>query len=168
MIKPILKIRTTLAGVIVIFALAILPDIFAVSPAPDGGYPNANTAEGDNALNSVTSGGANTAVGANTLFSLTTGESNTAVGSYALYSITTAGHNTAVGKLALTGNTSGEGNTANGSDALSENHTGNYNTATVGKRLDSTQAAAPTRPRVYQPLWETRPETKTWLMVQML
>jgi len=35
----------------------------AVSPAPDGGYPGGNTAEGQNALFSLTSGTYNTAVG---------------------------------------------------------------------------------------------------------
>jgi S-formylglutathione hydrolase FrmB len=34
----------------------------AVVPAPDGGYPGANTAEGKNALLSLTTGGFNTAV----------------------------------------------------------------------------------------------------------
>ena len=35
----------------------------AVSPAPDGGYPGGNTAEGQNALLSLTSGTYNTALG---------------------------------------------------------------------------------------------------------
>lgn len=32
----------------------LLPQVQAVSPPPDGGYPNQNTAEGQNALLSVT------------------------------------------------------------------------------------------------------------------
>ena len=45
----------------------------AVSPPPDGGYPNYNTAEGDNALFSLTTGGNNTALGSNALLNDTSG-----------------------------------------------------------------------------------------------
>src|SRR5438132_6230507 len=48
---------------IVIIALALSSKAQAVSPAPDGGYPGGNTAEGQNALFSLTSGTYNTAVG---------------------------------------------------------------------------------------------------------
>jgi len=47
-----------------------------VSPQPDGGYPNQNTAEGDNALLDLTSGASNMANGARALFNKTTGASN--------------------------------------------------------------------------------------------
>jgi hypothetical protein len=47
--------------------LAICPKMQAVSPAPDGGYPRGNTAEGQSALLSETAGFYNTAVG---IFSL--------------------------------------------------------------------------------------------------
>src|SRR5712692_9065666 len=53
--------------------LALSPAARAVDPAPDGGYPNANTAEGDNALFSLTRGFGNTAIGFDVLFSNTTG-----------------------------------------------------------------------------------------------
>src|SRR5205823_7997138 len=56
----------------------------AVSPPPDGGYPNYNTAEGDNALFSLTTGGNNTALGSNALRDDQSGSANTAVGSGAL------------------------------------------------------------------------------------
>ena len=52
----------------------------AVIPPPDGGYPNFTTAEGQNALFSLTSGAANTAVGWFSLKSVTTGSFNTGVG----------------------------------------------------------------------------------------
>ncbi len=46
----------------------------AVSPPPDGGYAGGNTAEGQNALLNLTTGGFNTAVGFLSLRSDTTGQ----------------------------------------------------------------------------------------------
>ena len=43
--------------------LALAQRAQAVTPAPDGAYPGFNTAEGDSALLSLTSGQYNTAVG---------------------------------------------------------------------------------------------------------
>src|SRR2546428_3790346 len=80
---------------------ALSPAAQAVTPAPDGGYPNQNTAEGDNALLSLTSGADNTAMGFNALESNTTGNVNTANGAGALNSNTTGGGNTANGFNAL-------------------------------------------------------------------
>src|SRR3982751_4735375 len=82
---------------------ALSPTGWAVSPPPDGGYANFNTAEGQNAL-----------------FSLTTGIWNTALGGYALWHDADGSYNTAVGTAALLFNvgdqTTGEGseNTALG------------------------------------------------------
>ncbi len=101
----------------------------AVSPPPDGGYPGANTAEGDNALFSLTTGGGNTAIGVDALFSNTTGGSNTATGSGALGVNTTGNDNTATGSGALGNNTTGNSNTASGSEALFGNTTGSSNVA---------------------------------------
>ena len=109
--------------------LALAPAARAISPAPDGGYPNFTTAEGDNALFSLTTGSANTAVGFFSLFSNTTGSFNTAVGAGAL-DLNTADNNTATGAAALLLNTTGTDNTANGVDALVFNDTGVDNTAT--------------------------------------
>src|SRR5437016_825579 len=72
---------------VVVLALALfaLPQMApAVTPAPDGGYPNANTAEGDQALQSLTSGVDNTAIGFQALQNNTTGSFNSANGSQAL------------------------------------------------------------------------------------
>ena len=52
----------------------------AVSPPPDGGYPGFTTAEGTNALQSLTTGSANTAVGWRSLFSNAAVSFNTAFG----------------------------------------------------------------------------------------
>src|SRR6266576_1511056 len=67
----------------------------AVSPPPDGGYPGSNTAEGQNALQSLTSGMHNTVTGFNALFFNTAGSFNTATGSQALKTNTTGANNTA-------------------------------------------------------------------------
>src|SRR5256886_14108173 len=80
------------------FALA--PPARAVTPAPDGGYPGFNTAEGDNALLSLTTGTSDTAIGFQTLQSNTTGTSNTANGAQALQNNTTGSANTANGEAA--------------------------------------------------------------------
>src|ERR1700692_544511 len=105
------------------FALASAPKAFGVSPAPDGGYPGANTAEGTDALFFLTSGSDNTANGAQALYNNTTGSDNTANGYRALYNNTTGNYNTANGSLALYNNTTGLSNTANGTEALSANTT---------------------------------------------
>src|SRR5437870_11109526 len=102
----------------------------AVLPAPDGGYPNGNTAERDDALFSLITGFGNTAIGNDALFGTTTGNFNTANGASALTSNTTGSFNTANGYAALQNNTTGDANTANGYIALSGNTTGLGNTAT--------------------------------------
>jgi uncharacterized coiled-coil protein SlyX len=107
---------------------ALLPKTQAVSPAPDGGYAGGNTAEGQNALLSLTTGGFNTAVGYVSLRSDTTNSFNTAVGAGALLA-NTANDNTATGAGALLSNTTGIQNTANGAFALFSNTTGGENTA---------------------------------------
>src|SRR4029453_5293564 len=83
----------TVAG---IACFALLPIARAVSPAPDGGYPNLTTAEGTNALQNLTTGSANTAVGWFSLFSNTDGSFNTGVGAGAL-ALNTGDSNTAPG-----------------------------------------------------------------------
>jgi Chaperone of endosialidase len=115
--------------VFVCFGLSPAPNAFGVIPPPDGGYPGNNTAEGTDALFSLTTGTENTALGFNALYSNTTGDSNTATGSQALISNTTGIRNTANGFAALQSNTSGERNTATGRAALANNTTGNHNTA---------------------------------------
>ncbi len=99
----------------------------AVIPPPDGGYPAGNTAEGQNALLSLSSGGYNTAVGFVSLRTNTTSSFNTAIGAGALFS-NIADENTATGAGALLSNTNGDRNTANGAFVLFNNTTGTSNT----------------------------------------
>jgi hypothetical protein len=138
--------RALIIAVAAFISLALLSYAQAVVPAPDGGYPGGNTAEGQSALLSLTSGISNTAVGWFSLKTLTSGKSctgvgaaallantadnNTATGARALFNNTTGGNNTATGASALITNTTGGSNTAVGSSALYHNTTGGLNTAT--------------------------------------
>jgi Chaperone of endosialidase len=123
-----LKIPTP-SFLIALACFGLSPAVQAVNPPPDGGYPGGNTAEGQNALLSLTSGYYNTAVGFSSLKSNTTGYLNTAVGVNALSSNTTGTSNTANGAAALYSNTTGQHNIANGVCALFSNTTGYSNIA---------------------------------------
>jgi hypothetical protein len=108
--------------------VVLLPKARAVSPLPDGGYPGGNTAEGQKAL-----------------FSLTTGIYNNAVGVYSLLILTTGNFNTADGAGALLSNTADE-NTATGAGALLTNSTGDLNTPMERLRCSPTRRAQTIRP----------------------
>jgi plastocyanin len=95
----------------------------------DGCYPNFTTAEGCDALSSLTTGAGNTALGWRSLFLNTTGSFNTGVGGGAL-ALNNGSSNTAVGVAALLLNTSGAQNTALGTNSLVFNDTGSNNTGT--------------------------------------
>jgi trimeric autotransporter adhesin len=132
--------KTSIPPVLITFALvcfALVQNTQAVSPPPDGAYPGNNTAEGQNALFSLTSGVDNTAVGFQALFRNTTGSDNTATGAKALQSNTTGIRNSAFGKYALFFNSDGVENTAVGFEALYRNGLGAANTATGGEALFS-------------------------------
>jgi hypothetical protein len=106
------------------------------APPPDGAYTGFNTAEGLNALLSLSTGQLNTAMGFNTLRLDTSGSSNTAVGAQALLH-NNGSSNTAVGVNALVNNTTGTLNTAVGQGALASNTTGDASTAIGFQTLDS-------------------------------
>ena len=57
--NPLIQLKKTAPLLLIILTLhcfALLPKAQAVVPPPDGGYPNFNTAEGQKALFSLTSG----------------------------------------------------------------------------------------------------------------
>src|SRR5207247_7186544 len=81
--SPLRRVFFLIPVGLALFAFA--PAARAVSPAPDGGYPGINTAEGTNALFSLTTGGQNTALGGFSLFIDNTDSNNTDVGADALF-----------------------------------------------------------------------------------
>src|SRR5450759_3373435 len=103
------------------YCFALCSALEAVTPAPDGGYANENTAEGTNALFKLTTGDHNTANGFEALYNNTTGSANTAIGHNVLQNNTTGIHNTGIGGGVLASNTIGAENTASGRHALQSN-----------------------------------------------
>jgi trimeric autotransporter adhesin len=140
-------ISTTILLVLGCFGL-VPRNAFGVVPAPGDWYPGGNTASGQDALFSRTSGVYNTAVGLNALYSDTSGSRNTANGVNALRFNATGRSNTAIGTNALYHNTMGIDNTAVGDSALFSNSggffTGNYNTAIGVGALFSNSGVGPT------------------------
>ncbi len=132
------------------------------TPTPEGCYPNFTTAEGCDALGSLTTGSGNTALGWLALFvdtignfntgvgggalALNTMDSNTAAGAAALLLNSRGTQNTAVGTNALvfngSGDVSGDSNTATGYSALMNNITGGSNTAIGWEALAANVDAA--------------------------
>jgi hypothetical protein len=135
--KIITNIIYPLFALLTFACFALLQNAQAVVPPPDGGYANRNTAEGKDALFSLTTGEDNTALGFQALYNGTTTGSNTAVGSGALFSNTDGSDNTAVGYQALYSNTSGGGDNAFGFGALSSNISGIRNLAVGSGALGS-------------------------------
>src|SRR6266542_846931 len=159
---------TTILSALVCFGLC--QQVQSATDTPDpGAKPLSNTADGTNALLSLTSGlynsafgfdsllsasntSFNTGVGAGTLIlnngDPTAGEGvqNTAVGAGALLSNTTGGSNTAVGAFALFSNVDGGGHTAVGIGALEHNNASGFlasNTAVgVSALVTSTSGGA--------------------------
>jgi len=138
--NPLIELKKTAPLLLITLTLscfALLPQALAVVPPPDGGYPGLNTAEGHNALLSLTTGSANTAVGWFSLSSDATSSFNTATGAGSLL-FNTASNNTAFGAAALLFNTAGPNNTAVGATALLNNANGSENTAIGAGALSNT------------------------------
>ena len=128
-----------------VFLLALALALFAlprITKAADGGLANGNTAEGDFALQNLTTGGRNTALGFDALYFNTTGKYNTATGANTLVSNTEGSENTATGEGALESNTSGINNTATGTEAMHSNNIGSDNTATGTDALHTNTTGA--------------------------
>jgi Chaperone of endosialidase len=138
--------KTTIPLLLITFSLTFdgLPSKSdAVSPPPDGGYPNFTTAEGQNALLHLSSGSGNTAAGWFSLESVTTGSFNTGIGAGTLL-LNTGDDNTATGVASLLLNTTGANNTANETAALVNNSTGSDNTAIGAFALNNNTASGNT------------------------
>jgi len=121
-----MKAKDLIPVLLVNACLVLSPMAQAVLPPPEGGYPGGNTAEGQAALFTLTTGAFNLAVGFFSLRSNTDSSFNTAIGSGALFA-NTAFNNTATGAGALLSNNTGEENTANGAFALFSNTEGLFN-----------------------------------------
>src|SRR6478752_5122795 len=126
-----MKTRNTilLASLATLGCFTLLPGARAVTPPPDRCFPNFTTAEGCDALRSLTVGAGNTGLGWRALFTDSTGNFNTAVGAGALLLNNSGTQNTAQGAAALVFNSSGNSNTATGFSALMDNTIGGANTA---------------------------------------
>ena len=125
-------------------AVPKVPQVASTGPEIPEGTPTAplvpvpgfNTADGTNALGSLTTGAANSAFGWFSLFSNADGSFNTAVGAGSLLSNNASG-NTAVGAAALLFDTSGSNNTAVGTSALANNTAGFEQTAVGYQALNA-------------------------------
>ena len=126
-----MKLQNLIHIVIGIVCIGLLPGAKATPEMALAGF---NTADGDHALFSITTGIANTSVGWYSLFANTDGSFNTAVGAGTLVlniGDQTTGEglkNTAVGAVALLFNTTGSSNTALGALALENNTSGGGST----------------------------------------
>ena len=135
-----MKVRNTIIAAILsaLTCFALVP-AQAVSPAPDGGYPGFNTAEGDQALFLLFGGFANTGLGWRSLFSAVGASNNTGVGAGTLV-LNTADSNTAVGTAASLLNTTGTQSVAVGAGAMVFNNADD-NTAVGAFALGNNVAA---------------------------
>jgi hypothetical protein len=117
--------------VIALICFALSPAAQAVVPAPDGGYPGANTAEGQAALFSLTTGTTNVAVGWGSLYSDAEGSLNTAAGAGALLFNNSGNNNVAVGGAAGFYNVDGSENTFVGT-GVGKNIVSGFNNTYLG------------------------------------
>jgi trimeric autotransporter adhesin len=112
-------------------SFALCPIVQAVEPAapvPNPPLAGGNTADGQNALLSLTTGTFNSAFGFDALVLISDASFDTGIGAGALL-LDTAGTNTAVGAGALLSNSTGSDNDAVGAFALFNNTTAAFNNA---------------------------------------
>src|SRR5438067_8508358 len=134
-----MKIRkmifTTALSALVCFGLC--QQVQSATDTPDpGSLPTSNTADGQGALGSLTTGLYNSAFGFLSVLSLSDANFDTGVGAGALL-VDNGGENTAVGAGGLFSNTTGTSNTANGTFALFSNVTASSNTAVGSQALQN-------------------------------
>ena len=147
------KTAESILLVLSLVCIGLLPNVQAVSPSPDGGYLGGNTAEGQDALLSLTTGTYNTAIGFLSLKSNKTGAFNTAIGAGALLA-NTADENTAIGAGALLSNTSG-------APTRPSVRVRSLETPPALTRSLTTSMGMPTQPTVIVPSLATLPATST-------
>ena len=134
-----MKIRkvifTTALSALVCFGLC--QQVQSATDTPDpGSLPTSNTADGQGALGSLTTGLYNSAFGFLSVLSLSDANFDTGVGAGALL-VDNGGTNTAVGAGALFSNTTGSDNTAVGAFALFNSTTAGLNVAVGDSALVS-------------------------------
>ncbi len=127
-----MKIRkvifTTALSALVCFGLCQQVQSATDTPDPGGSLTTSNTADGQGALGSLSTGLYNSAFGFLSVLSLSDANFDTGIGAGALL-VDNGGENTAVGAGALFSNTTGANNTAVGTFALFNNTAGPFNTA---------------------------------------
>src|SRR5216110_465394 len=127
-----MKIRkvifTTALSALVCFGLCQQVQSATDTPDPGGSLPTSNTADGQGALGSLTTGLYNSAFGFLSVLSLSDGNFDTGVGAGALL-VDNGGQNTAIGAGALLNNSTGANKTAVGTFALFNNTAGFFNNA---------------------------------------
>ncbi len=127
-----MKIRkvifTTALSALVCFGLCQQVQSATDTPDPGGSLTTSNTADGQGALGSLTTGLYNSAFGFLSVLSLSDANFDTGVGAGALL-VDNGGTNTAVGAGALFSNSTGSDNNAFGTFALFNNIDGTFNNA---------------------------------------
>src|SRR5438874_2726324 len=121
-------ISTTAMSALVCFGLCQQAQSATDTPDPGGSLPTSNTADGQGALGSLTTGLYNSAFGFLSVLSLSDANFDTGVGAAALL-VDNGGTNTAVGAGALLNNSDGADNNAVGAFALFNNVSGFFNNA---------------------------------------
>src|SRR5438876_7791507 len=126
-----MKIRKIIFGTVLsaLVCFGLCQQVQSATDTPDpGSVPTSNTADGQGALGSLTTGLYNSAFGFLSVLSLSDANFDTGVGAAALL-VDHGGTNTAVGAGSLFSNTTGASNTAVGTFALFNDTAGPFNTA---------------------------------------
>src|SRR5437870_6159098 len=134
-----MKIRKIIFGTVLsaLVCFGLCQQVQSATDTPDpGSVPTSNTADGQGALGSLTTGLYNSAFGFLSVLSLSDANFDTGVGAGALL-VDNGGTNTAVGAGALFSNTDADNNTATGAFALFSNVIASSNTAVGSQALQN-------------------------------